>query len=74
MNDKEYVGVVVWFDNKTGYGFIEREGEEDLFVHFSDIICEGFKTIKKDQKVVFGIGANKNGKPKAINVKPIFDN
>jgi len=69
MEDKEYFGKVIWFDNKAGYGFIEREGEKDLFVHFSDVICEGFKTLKKGQKVSFGLGENKNGRPKAVNVK-----
>ena len=64
----KYEGTVVWFDNKSGYGFIARAGEKDLFVHFSDIVCEGFKTIKKDQRVKFGIGEHNQGQPKAIDV------
>lgn len=74
MSEKEFVGKVIWFNNKTGYGFIERAGEKDLFVHFSDIVCEGFKTLKKGQKVTFGLGENKNGRPKAINVKILLEN
>ena len=66
--DQQEEGMVIWFDNKSGYGFIEREGDKDLFVHFSDIICEGFKTIKKGQRVTFGIGKNNKGDPKAIEV------
>lgn len=68
-----YYGIVSWFDPKRGFGFIEWEIDEfkqkDLFVHFSDISCEGFKTIYKNQKVSFGLGKNVHGNPKAINVE-----
>jgi CspA family cold shock protein len=71
-DDKVYEGKVVFFINKLGYGFIhwEKEGvvQTDLFVHFSDISCEGFKTIKKDQKVSFKLGVNVRNQPKAIEV------
>lgn len=63
-----FEGEVVWFDNKAGYGFIARPDEKDLFVHFSDINCEGFKTIKKGQKVSFTLGKNNKGAPKATDV------
>lgn len=66
-------GVVIWFDNKSGYGFIGRDGEKDLFVHFSDINCEGFKTIKKGQAVTFGMGKNNKGQPKAVDVTVVGD-
>jgi CspA family cold shock protein len=68
---QEFTGTVIWFDNKAGYGFIEREGEKDLFVHFSDIVCEGFKTLKKGQKVTYGLGENNKGQPKAIEVTAV---
>jgi len=74
MTDKEiFYGEVLWFDPKKGYGFIgwsNNEGvkQQDLFVHFSDINCEGFKTIYKEQKVSFSIGTNRDGKPKATQV------
>lgn len=71
MNDK-FFGEVLWFDPKRGYGFIgwETEGvqQKDLFVHFSDVSCDGFKTLYKSQKVTFGLGTNKRGDPKATEV------
>jgi cold shock protein len=69
MSDKKYEGLVIWFNNKSGFGFIEWEGKKDMFVHFSDITCEGFKTLKKGQKVSFGVGENNRGEPKATDVK-----
>ena len=73
MTDSKFVGVVLWFDPKRGFGFIgwEKGGvkQKDLFVHFSDISCEGFKTLLKDQKVSFSIGNNFNNQPKATEVE-----
>lgn len=65
---KTYNGEVVWFNVKENYGFIKWEGEKDMFVHFSDILMEGFKILKKGQKVTFKIGKNIAGNPKAIEV------
>ena len=73
-NNKEETlfGEVVWFDPKRGFGFIkkdnQKEDEKDMFVHFSDINSEGFKTLHKGQKVSYSVGNNKNGVPKAVNV------
>ncbi len=50
-----YTGTVKWFDEKKGYGFIEREDGDDVFVHFSAIDDEGFKTLNEDQEVEFEI-------------------
>ena len=62
-------GTVAWFDSKKGYGFIlQANNEPDLFVHFSDVNSDGFKTLYKDQKVSYEVGTNKRGQPKAINV------
>lgn len=65
-------GTVIWFDPKPGYGFIQwdgqKENEDDMFVHFSDINLDGFKTLKKGQKVSFDVGENNKGQPKAIDV------
>ena len=72
MTDNKLDGEVLWFDPKRGYGFIgwelDSEKQKDLFVHFSDIACEGFKTLYKGQKVSFGLGTNKRGDPKATEV------
>jgi CspA family cold shock protein len=46
-------GIVKWFDNKKGYGFIKREEEDDIFVHYSAIKGDGFKTLNQDEKVSF---------------------
>lgn len=75
MSDDKFIGEVLWFDPKRGYGFIgwEKNGvkQKDLFAHFSDVSCEGFKTLYKGQKVSFGIGTNKHGDPKGIEIKVI---
>ncbi len=73
MTDQEvFSGEVAWFDPKRGFGFLvwEKDGvkQPDMFVHFSDVSCEGFKTLQQAQKVTFEVGANKNGQPKAVNV------
>lgn len=69
------VGDVIWFCPKKGYGFITYENDgkkqKDLFVHFSDLNVEGFKTLNKGQRVEFSLGKNNHGDPKAIEVKVI---
>lgn len=66
-NDK--TGICAWFDAKRGIGFIERDnGEKDLFVHWSNIEMDGFKTLKPGQPVSFEIGENHKG-PQAVMVK-----
>jgi cold shock protein len=73
MSGIKYVGEVLWFDPRKGYGFIlwHKDGvqQKDLFAHFSDIFCEGFKTLYKGQKVSFGLGVNMRGDPKAIEIE-----
>jgi CspA family cold shock protein len=64
--EKKEIGKIIWFKNQ--FGFISREGKEDLFVHYSDIVSEGYKTLYKGQIVSFEVGLNKKGQPKAINV------
>jgi len=67
-----YYAEVIWFSPARGIGFLrwEKDGikQKDMFVHFSDVCCDGFKTLFKLQKVSFQIGTNNHGDPKAINV------
>lgn len=60
-------GKVKWFSAEKGYGFIEREGGDDVFVHFSAIVDEGFKTLNEGQAVEFEIVEGARG-PQAANV------
>ena len=60
-------GKVKWFSAEKGYGFIEREGGDDIFVHFSAIVDEGFKTLNEGQAVEFEIVEGARG-PQAANV------
>ena len=61
-------GIVKWFNPDKGYGFISREDGEDLFVHFSEIQMEGYKTLNQDDKVQFEITTGQNGKLQASSV------
>lgn len=60
-------GTVKWFSAEKGYGFIEREDGDDVFVHFSAIQTEGFKTLEEGQKVEFEIADSDRG-PQAVDV------
>ena len=60
-------GRVKWFNEKKGYGFIEQEGGGDVFVHFSEIQGDGFKTLMEGQEVEFDVSEGKKG-PQASNV------
>lgn len=64
------IGTVKWFNPAKGYGFIGREGGEDVFVHFSAIQTEGYRTLKEGQKVEFSIEKGEKGL-QAANVVPI---
>ncbi|MBB6218320.1 CspA family cold shock protein [Anaerosolibacter carboniphilus] len=63
------IGTVKWFNAEKGFGFIEREGGDDVFVHFTAIQTEGFKTLQEGQKVEFEIEQGDRG-PQAKNVTP----
>ena len=64
------MGTVKWFNDGKGYGFIAREGESDVFVHFREIAMDGRKTLREGQQVEFTIGEGQKG-PQAENVKPV---
>ena len=63
-------GTVKWFSNEKGYGFIEREGGEDVFVHFSAISQEGYKSLTEGQRVEFEVVQGPKG-AQAANVMPV---
>lgn len=60
-------GTVKWFNSEKGFGFIERDGQDDVFVHFSAIQGDGFKTLEEGQSVSFEIEDGNRG-PQAANV------
>ncbi|HKJ83665.1 MAG TPA: cold-shock protein [Mariprofundaceae bacterium] len=63
-------GTVKWFNEAKGFGFIAPDdGSDDVFVHFSSIQSEGFKTLAEGQKVSFEVGQGQKG-PQAQNVIP----
>ncbi|MCM3570752.1 cold-shock protein [Neobacillus mesonae] len=61
-------GKVKWFNGEKGFGFIEREGGEDVFVHFSAIQGEGYKTLEEGQDVTFDVEQGQRG-AQAANVQ-----
>jgi len=69
MSD-ELTGTVKWFNETKGFGFIAREEGKDVFVHFSAINGDGFRTLKEGQQVSFSIKDGPKG-PQADNVTPL---
>lgn len=63
-------GIVKWFDEKKGYGFIEQENGPDVFVHFSGISGSGFKSLNDGDRVDFDIQEGQRG-PQAVNVNVV---
>ena len=61
-------GRVKWFSAEKGFGFIETEKAGDVFVYYTDIVSDGFKTLLKNQAVIFDIVMEDRG-PKAVNVR-----
>ena len=63
-------GTVKWFNNQKGYGFIKAEDGKDVFVHFSGLNMEGFKTLEEGAAVEFDITDGAKG-PQAVNVEVV---
>jgi cold shock protein len=63
-------GTVKWFNNRKGFGFIQQEDGPDLFVHFSSINAEGYKTLNEGEEVTFEVEEGERG-PKAVNVSRV---
>ncbi|HGZ8427722.1 TPA: cold-shock protein [Staphylococcus aureus] len=63
-------GTVKWFNAEKGFGFIEQENSGDVFVHFSGIASDGYKTLEEGQKVTFEITEGQRG-DQAVNVQTV---
>ncbi len=63
-------GTVKWFNNQKGFGFITDENGKDVFVHFTGLNMEGFKTLEENQNVEFDVVEGEKG-PQAVNVTVI---
>jgi CspA family cold shock protein len=70
MSDQLESGIVKWFNEEKGFGFIAREGGEDVFVHFTAINMEGRRTLLEGQNVTFEVTAGQKG-PQAENVSVV---
>ena len=63
-------GTVKWFNSEKGFGFIAREGEADVFVHFSAIQGSGYRSLEEGQRVEFDVGPGRKGE-EATNVRVV---
>lgn len=66
------VGRVKWFNDTTGYGFIQYNGSQDVFIHYSNILQDGFKTLEMNQLVEFQLLETSKGL-QALNIKKIHE-
>ena len=69
MTERE-TGTVKWFNNAKGYGFIARDEGEDVFVHYSAVEGDGFRTLREDERVEFAIEKGPKGL-QAVHVRPL---
>ena len=69
MTERE-TGTVKWFNNAKGYGFIARDEGEDVFVHYSAVEGDGFRTLREDERVEFAIEQGPKGL-QAVHVRPL---
>jgi CspA family cold shock protein len=69
MDERER-GVVKWFNDKKGYGFISRESGKDIFVHHSSIVSDGFRSLKEGDPVEFSVKQDDKGQA-AVDVRKV---
>ena len=69
MSERQ-LGTVKWFNEAKGYGFIQRDGAVDVFVHYSAIQMPGFKVLQEGQRVEFAVEQGRKG-PQAVDVQPL---
>lgn len=68
--DERETGTVKWFNDKKGYGFISRESGEDVFVHYTSIIGDGFRSLTEGEQVEFSVKQDQKGQA-AVNVRKL---
>ncbi|MDO9558421.1 MAG: cold shock domain-containing protein [Syntrophales bacterium] len=68
--DEREKGIVKWFNDKKGYGFISRESGNDIFVHHSSIVSEGFRSLKEGDPVEFSVKQDEKGQA-AVDVRKV---
>ena len=61
-------GIVKWFDNRKGYGFIEGDDGGEIYVHYTGIVCEGFRKLRHGRRVEYDMEQTPSG-PQAVNVR-----
>jgi CspA family cold shock protein len=68
--DERETGVVKWFNDKKGYGFISRDSGEDVFVHYTSIVGEGFRSLAEGERVEFMVKQDQKGQA-AVDVRKL---
>lgn len=66
-------GTVKWFHRSRGYGFITGEDGADIYAHYTDIVKDGFKTLKANQKVTYDVTTDDKGRTRAVNIKEVTE-
>lgn len=68
MKDKLYTGEVTWFNSEKGYGFIKDDNGDDHYVHYTEIIASGYRTLTQGNRVEFSVGPGNNDREQAVDV------